>query len=206
MKSFSPSLARFAFAIGLVCAGAATTRAADPALEVMQTSYAELMAIIYDQPPSGELLSTRVRPVLEKYFDFEYTTRSAIGPGWRQFTPEQQQKSVQLFTSLVIRTYVDRFKPTSRPEIAWGTPATPADKRREIPSTITYENEQYSVLYKLRETAQGWRLYDVVAENVSMVANYRAQFEEIFRKGGAEAVLRALENNELTAASGAAQP
>lgn len=180
--------------------GAATALAADPAVQVIEAAVTEVMVVVYDQPASGQLMSTRVRPVLEKYFDFEYATRSAVGPGWKQFSPEQQTKTVQLFTDLVIRTYADRFEPASRPTITWGKPATPADKRREVPSTITYEGESYSVAYKLRETTGGWRVYDVVAENISMIANYRAQFDELFRKGGADAVLRALENNQLQAA------
>jgi phospholipid transport system substrate-binding protein len=174
-------------------------QAQDPAAQLIESSVAEAMAIIYDQPSSGEPLSVRVRPVLEKSFDFEYATRSAIGPGWRQLSAEQQKRAVQLFTDLVIRTYADRFEPKSRPTITWGKPRTPADKRREIPSTITYEGQTYAVDYKLRETPAGWRVYDVVAENVSMIANYRAQFEELFRKGGVDAIMQALENNQLQA-------
>ena len=192
-------------ALGLALATAANSPAADPAAQVIEAAVQEVMAIVYAPAPTGQLMSVRVRPVLEKYFDFEYATRSAVGPGWRQFTPEQQAKTTQLFTDLVIRTYADRFEPGAPPAIAWGKPVAPADKRREVPSTITYEGKQYAVSYKLRETPRGWLVYDVVAENVSMIANYRAQFDELFKKGGADAVVRSLEEN-LAQASAAAAP
>lgn len=180
---------------------AVPARAADPGLAVMQSATEEIMAVVYDQPAEGRKLSERVRPVLSKYFDFEYATRSAIGPGWRQFDEAQQARAVTLFTDLILRTYADRFEPASRPTIAWGQPVTPAEKRREVPSTITYEGKRYSVAYKLRETSGAWKVYDVIAENVSLIANYRAQFDELFRKGGAAAVLRALEENVQQAAN-----
>ncbi len=185
-------LAAMVAALGL--AGLPARAAEDPRV-MLEKSIDEVMTMAYDQPPTAQPLSARVRPILEKSFDFEYATRSAIGPGWRDFTPEQRQKTVRLFSDLVIRTYADRFEPGPRPEISYGQTIAPSEKRREIPTTVTYEGKNYSISYKFRETPDGWRAYDVIIENVSMIANYRAQFDELFKKGGAEAVVHSLEEN-----------
>lgn len=190
---------RYAGALALVFAAATTAQGAGDPKQFLEDGVAEVLKIVYDQPADGQPLSARVRPILERDFDFEYTTRSAVGPAWKQFSADQQAKVVKLFGDLIMRTYVDRFEPKERPTITFGKVSRPADKRAEVASTITYEGSTYQVAYKLRELSTGWRVYDVVAENVSMIANYRAQFEELIRKGGPDALLRALEQNLLQA-------
>jgi phospholipid transport system substrate-binding protein len=61
----------------------------------------------------------------------------------------------------------------------------------EVPTTLLYQGNQYSVIYRLEE-AEGWRITDVVVEGVSFVANYRAQFDAQFKRGGSDAVIDAL--------------
>ena len=144
---------------------------------------------------SNETIVDRVRPLLEKDFSFELVTRQAIGPGWRQFTPGDQQKVTDLFSRLVIRIYAARVVGTQRPKITYGSPVELAPDRREIPSRVTTStsSDPVAVVYRLIKLPVGWRIYDVLIEGVSFVANYRAQFDEIIQRGGASAVIRTLE-------------
>jgi phospholipid transport system substrate-binding protein len=57
-----------------------------------------------------------------------------------------------------------------------------------------YQGSKYSVVYRMEE-AEGWHTTDVVIEGVSMVANYRSQFDPLYKKGGVSAVLAALEKS-----------
>jgi phospholipid transport system substrate-binding protein len=180
-----------------VLAGLTSLRLAAASIDdpqaVLRTAVDEVMAIAYAPATSAEPLSTRVRPVLENYFTFEGITRRAVGPGWRQFTPDQRARITALFTQLVIRTYADKFTPGEKPVIAFGAATELAANRREVPSSITYQGAKYSVGYRLERETAGWRIYDVNIEGVSMVANYRGQFEALNQKGGAEAILRSLQ-------------
>ncbi|HEX4201201.1 MAG TPA: ABC transporter substrate-binding protein, partial [Chthoniobacterales bacterium] len=66
--------------------------------------------------------------------------------------------------------------------------------RCEIPTRVTAPNgEPYAVVYRLINLSGGWRIYDVLIEGVSFVANYRAQFDDLVRRGGAAAVIKTLE-------------
>lgn len=141
--------------------------------------------------PDRTALQTSLRPVLKKYLSFEAMTRRAVGPGWRQFTPAQQEEAVRLFTTLIIRTYSAKFTPGEHPEILFKAASSPAPGRVEVPTTILYQGGRYSVTYRLEE-AESWRITDVVIEGVSLVANYRTQFDAEFKKGGAGAVVGAL--------------
>ncbi len=139
-------------------------------------------------------LVAKIGPVLGKHISFDVMTRRAIGPGWRTFTPSQQKEAVKHFTQLIIRSYSSKFTIGAMPEISYKSAATPAAGRVDVTTTTTYQGSRYNVIYRL-EQAEGWRTTDVVIEGVSMVANYRSQFDPVFKKGGAEAVLRSLEQS-----------
>jgi phospholipid transport system substrate-binding protein len=166
----------------------------DDPLAMLRSSIDDVLAIAYAGHGS-ENLPARVRPLLEKCFAFDLVTRQAMGPGWRQFSPTDQKRVMDLFSELVIRTYSARVVGTQRPKIAYGTPAELAPDRREIPTRVTTSSssDPFAVVYRLIKYPTGWRIYDVLIEGVSFVANYRAQFDEIIQKGGAPAVIRTLE-------------
>ncbi|MFA7344824.1 MAG: ABC transporter substrate-binding protein [Terrimicrobiaceae bacterium] len=144
-----------------------------------------------DTSPSNSVLVEKLQPVLQKHLSFDAMTRRAVGPGWRQFTPDQQKKATRLFTTLIIRTYGSKFTPGEHPVIRFKVASSPEPGRVEVPTTLLYQGSHYSVTYRMEET-EGWRVTDVVIEGVSLVANYRTQFDAEFRKGGANAVVGAL--------------
>jgi phospholipid transport system substrate-binding protein len=148
---------------------------------------------IADKATSTSALAEDLRPVLTKAISFEAMTRRAVGPGWRQFSGEQQKKATALFTTLIIRSYSSKFTIGQRPAVNYKTASEPAPGRVEIPTTLFYKGSNYDVTYRL-EANEGWRITDVVVEGVSLIANYRTQFDAQFKKGGAEAVLTSLEN------------
>ena len=166
---------------------------ADPAAQ-LRSEIDQVLVIAYSGQ-SNETLADRVRPLLEKDFSFELVTRQAIGPGWRQFTPSDQQKVTELFTRLVIRVYAARVVGTQRPKITYGKTVMLTPDRCEIPTHVNAPNgdRPYLVVYRLTNLPGGWRIYDVLIEGVSFVENYRAQFDDLVRRGGAAAVIKTLE-------------
>lgn len=136
-------------------------------------------------------LIAAVEPVLQKILNFGTMTRRSVGPGWREFTPDQQKEAVRLFTILILRTYTAKFTPGEYPSVQYKPSCSPSPGRVEIPTTALYKGSRYDVVYRMDE-AGGWQITDVVIEGVSLVANYRTQFDAEFKQGGAEAVLKAL--------------
>lgn len=191
-----------AIAAGLACVGARAqgtdlSKAADP-VPMVRAAVDQVVKMAFDTSNPSQRLSVRLRPVLDKYFDFDLATRFAVGIGWRQFTPDQRKRTTDLFTELIIRTYADHFKPgdASPPTFTYGAARElgSAD-RREVPSTLFAGGKQYSIAYRVDRSGGSWKCYDMVIEGVSMVANYRAQFVSLFQQGGAEAIIRALQKN-----------
>ena len=136
-------------------------------------------------------LIAKVKPVLENILDFQIMTRRAVGPGWREFNPAQQKEATGLFTTLILRTYTAKFTPGEYPDVIYKTSSSPAPGRVEIPTTAEYKGSRYDVIYRMEDKG-GWLITDVVIEGVSLVANYRSQFDAQFKQGGVDAVLNAL--------------
>jgi phospholipid transport system substrate-binding protein len=182
-------------------AAVAATPTTDP-LQVLRGAVDEVLGIVYSGKTQTQPFSVLVRPVLEKNFSFDLITRRAVGPGWRQFTPDQQAKTTSLFAELVIRTYADRFEAGAQPGITYAAPVELAPNKRELPTTIDYAGKKYSVAYRMELVAAQWRVSDVIIEGVSMISNYRAQFDPMFQRGGAAEIIRSLEE-KLTQVSAA---
>lgn len=175
-------------AILALCAHAST----QDAEAFLKTSVDEVVGIA-SKSKTGPELAERVRPVLVRTISFPDMTRLAIGPGWRQFSEDERDKSIALFTTLIIRTYAGKFTPGELPEVVYKSASSPAPGKVEVSTNTLYKGSRYEVVYRLADLpGKGWRITDIVIEGVSMVRNYRDQFDAQFKSGGARAVLNSL--------------
>lgn len=142
----------------------------------------------------GPAMTAQLRPIIETHVDFATMTRRAVGPGWKQFTPAQQSEAIALFTKLIIRSYSKGFTPGEQPQMKLLKSNSPAPDKVEVPTTMLYKGSRYGVTYRV-ENAGKWLVTDMQVENVSLVANYRAQFDELFKEGGASAVIASLKES-----------
>lgn len=174
----------FALFQGPALAGTATAE------KQLKTAIDEVLAVA-NRTPGVASLADNLTPVLQKHLSFAAMTRRAIGPGWRQFSNDEQAKAIQLFTTLVIRTYSSKITPGEQPVIQFKPATTPAPGRVDVPTMLRYKGSNYDVTYRM-EQAEGWRVTDVVIEGVSLIANYRAQLDAQFKRGGANSVINSL--------------
>ncbi len=192
---------------GLVCFGlfAAGSLAAgeDPARKLHDTVEAALDAIYGEGclETSREEKEARVREAVEARFSLRVIIRRAIGRNWEKMTADEQEQVVELIARLVVRTFVNNLNGNARPEVSFGETVTVTDKRIEVPSTVEADGQTYHVTYRMGRLASGWEIYDIVAEGISVVSNYRQQFDEHFRTQGGDALIARLntllENEEI---------
>lgn len=153
----------------------------------------EVLAVT-QKSKGGRAMADQLQPILVRHVCFESMTRRAVGPGWRQFTPEQQAEATKLFTKLIIRSYSEKFTPGQQPDIKYLKASSPGAGKVEIPTSTVYKGSRYTITYRLEDRGK-WLVTDILAEGVSFVANYRAQFDELVKKGGAVAVLDSLKQS-----------
>ena len=153
----------------------------------------EVLAVT-EKSKGGPAMANKLEPILVRRVCFESMTRRAVGPGWRQFTPAQREEATRLFTKLIIRTYSDKFTPGEQPDIKYLKASSPGAGKAEIPTSVVYKGSRYTVTYRLEDRGK-WLITDILAEGVSLVANYRAQFDVLVKKGGAVAVIDSLKQS-----------
>ena len=187
MKFFAPV---FAALLAAFNASAAPTGDAESAL---RKAVDEVLAVT-QKSKGGRAMADQLQPILVRHVCFESMTRRAVGPGWRQFTPQQQAEATKLFTKLIIRSYSEKFTPGQQPDIKYLKPSSPGAGKVEIPTSTLYKGSRYTITYRLEDRGK-WLVTDILAEGVSFVANYRAQFDELVKKGGAVAVLDSLKQS-----------
>jgi phospholipid transport system substrate-binding protein len=177
--------------LGTVAAGGA--QAGDDAESALRKAVDDVLAITKNSH-GGRSMADKLQPVLEKHVCFESMTRRAIGPGWREMPPDQQKQATKLFTKLVIRSYSEKFTPGQQPAIDFLKGKSPAPDKAEIPTSVVYKGNRYTVTYRLENRGQ-WLVTDILAEGVSLVANYRAQFDALIKKSGPDAVIDSLKKS-----------
>jgi phospholipid transport system substrate-binding protein len=169
--------------------------AADSPDVTLKRGLGELLASVKGRNNSDPVeLAKRVRPILDRFFNFESLTRRALGPGWKDLNATQQKKATQLFSEIIIRSYTSRFDPSSEVDVQFIRSVDMGSGRQEVPAIARYQGNSVSVAYRVEPGPEGWRVYDVVIEGVSMASNYRSQFDSIRQKGGPDAIIRAMED------------
>jgi len=172
---------------------ASSNAATDGAEKALRQSINEVLAVT-EKSSGGPGLAEQLEPILERSISFEAMTRRAVGFGWRQFSHEQQAEATRLFSKLIIRTYSAKFTPGQQLDTQYLKPTSPAQGKVEIPTTVLYKGSRYAITYRLEDSG-AWLVTDILAEGVSLVANYRAQFDALFKKGGAPAVIESLKQS-----------
>jgi len=185
---------RLAFTLVLLAIAWSPVVASTADAEASLRKAVDQVLAVTQKSKGGRSMAEQIQPILERHVCFESMTRRAVGPGWRQFTPQQQAEATRLFTKLIIRSYSNKFTPGEQPQIKYLKPTTPGAGKVEIPTSTVYKGSRYSVTYRLEDRGR-WLITDILAEGVSFVANYRAQFDALVKKGGAVAVLDSLKQS-----------
>ena len=134
----------------------------------------------------------KVRAILEDNYDLEVIIRRAIGRNWRLMSALEQVRVLELVMQLVLKAYIKALEGKDRPLVSLGEEILISDKRMEIKSAVLLGEQTFYILFRLGRMRSGWQIYDIVAEgSISVVSNYRQQFDDHFRQGsGAELITR----------------
>lgn len=121
----------------------------------------------------------KLREAIFVRFDFQEMAQRSLGAHWLRRTPEEQTEFIKVFSDLLEQTYVDRIESYNNEKFIYLNQRID-EPYAEVGSKIqTSKGEEFTINYKLHRVGADWRVYDVVIENVSLVNNYRSQFNRI---------------------------
>jgi phospholipid transport system substrate-binding protein len=143
-----------------------------------------------------------LRQVLFARFDFSEMARRALGAHWRRRTPQEQQEFVRLFSELLERAYADTIESYSDEKIVYIGEKNDGNYAEVSSKILTSTGQEFSIGYKTQSIDGEWKVYDVVVENISMVNNFRSQFNRVINNSSYEELVRRLKDKQSEFAVG----
>jgi len=189
----------FVFAVGIVLIGAVGQPAAlTTPMEVIRNGTDEAMALLRQarsgQGPSIAQRKEQILTIVNAYFNFEEMARRAVGRPWKDQPPHLKQEFTGLFKNLLFDTYlghVDRFTGIDEKVVYLGEQVS-GDHALVNTRVSGARASDIQIDYRLCLQDSKWKVYDVVVEGVSLVANYRSQFSAILANKDFPALLTSL--------------
>jgi phospholipid transport system substrate-binding protein len=186
-------LAVFFFtALSMMAGSAAPARAGEPteAIRGAVNQGVEILksAKLDNQKQRGQVIE-QLRRIVYPLFDFEEMAMRSLGANWRRLKPEQRKEFVMTFTALLEKTYADQIDLYDGQQVLYSGESIDGNYAQVDSRLIDKNNQTYSVVYRLHRADGKWRIYDVVAENISLVNNYRSQFNRLLSKSSFEDLL-----------------
>jgi len=162
--------------------------------EVVQGTIDQVLAVLGQKDLSKEARRERVKAIVLQSTDFDTLCRLVLARNWSRFTPPQQQEFEREFQNHLSATYGRRLDTYRNEKVAI------AGDRKETNGDWTVQSrilrgggsKDVTVDYRLRQTNGEWKVIDVIIEQVSLVANFRSQFQEIVGSGGPEKLLQVM--------------
>lgn len=157
--------------------------ASSPARDQLKASIDSIIQILKDGTLQGEANAAHrraaLREVIYERFDFEKMSQLSLARHWRDITSAERQTFVRLFSRLLEDTYVAKIEAYDDEKVRYVKEQI-RDKKAQINTIVVGDDIEIPIDYRMYAAADGqWRVYDMVVEGVSLVANYRSQFARI---------------------------
>jgi phospholipid transport system substrate-binding protein len=149
----------------------------------------------------------RLHKIAEQVFDWQEMARRALAVHWRERTPQEQQEFVRLFRDLVEGTYINRLESAiqEKREIQYVGEQVDGSRAAVKTSVVTRRNQQVPIEYRLQKADGRWLIYDVLVEGISLVNNYRSQFNRIITSSSYNDLVQKMKNRQGDELSGSPQ-
>ena len=181
----------------ITSAVAFTARAQTAPDALVRTTVEEVLVILQQNQDRRALQDVAEKKVLP-HFDFREMTQLAMGKSWRDATPAQQKSLENAFRTLLVRTYTTALADSSNAERKVEVKPLQMKSGEDYTTVRTLVREPgrppLSIDYRMTLTDKNWKVTDIVAENASLVINYRGTFAAEIRRGGIDGLIKALED------------
>ncbi|MEK7989730.1 MAG: ABC transporter substrate-binding protein [Thiotrichaceae bacterium] len=161
---------------------------ADAQKLIKDTTDKVLSAIKKDPENASSVAKEYVLP----HFDFLVMSRLVVGKNWKSATDEQKIQFVQAFRDLLIRTYANTLTEAAKSEVKveyFPVRDKEGQSRITVQTKVQYANQSIKLDYALRDKKGAWKVWNVTAGGVSLVTNYRAEFQKIYKEKGMDGLI-----------------
>jgi len=153
-----------------------------------------VVKVLEDQSLKAADRRAAVRKLATEAFDVQETARRALGTHWQQRTPAEREEFVGLFADLLERTYINKIDMYGGERLKFTDEKIDGDSASVRGKVTTKQGTDVPVEARLHKKGDRWLIYDVAIENISLISNYRAQFDRIIRTSSYGELVKRLRN------------
>ena len=192
-----------AAAIVLLLAMHPDQAAAGPAGDQLKQTVDTVLNILNDPSLKGEAKTRerrqKLREVIYARFDFPEMAKRSLGAQWQKRSPEEQKEFTEAFTNLLEGAYVDKLESYNGEKVRFVNDRQDKDYSEVSTKVVDKKGQEYSLDYRLHQANGDWKVTDVVIENVSLVNNYRSQFNRVITRSSYQELLDAMRQKKFSA-------
>lgn len=181
--------------LGMAILWPAATSLSSPAQEQLKATIDEILSVLKDDTLKGDAEKRRqaLRDVIYVRFDFPKMAQLSLAKHWKQRTPEERETFTKLFSQLLEDTYVTKIEAYTNEKVVYVKERI-KKKKAQVDTKIVTDTVEIPIDYRMYAAAEDqWRVYDLVIEGVSLVANYRSQFKQMMDSGSFDDLVKKLE-------------
>jgi phospholipid transport system substrate-binding protein len=158
--------------------------------KILKAAVGQVFTILAKKDVSMDQKKREVVEITNTSFGFPLMAKLSVGKEhWSQFNTKQRDEFTSLFTGLFQDFYIDKLDLFSDEKVIF-QPATVVSKKKvQVPTILLSKGREYSVLYKMANTKNGWKIYDITIEGVSLIHTYRSQYQHVLEGGEVEDLL-----------------
>lgn len=165
-------------------------------LDTVQANVNKVLDVLRDpklkSASAKEIKKEKLRVIYRGMFDeFEFSRRT-LARSWSKLNPAQQKEFISLFEQIMEKSYVDKIFSYTNEKIEFYKENMLSENQAEIQTKVITSSNEIPIFYRMMKKDNTWKVYDVVVENVSLVQNYRTQFNDILNKNTPEQLLEIL--------------
>lgn len=197
MRNFRVFTISISLSLALLFSAASLAGAqpAQQARQALSTAVERILANIrnpdYVNPATRDPLKRQIEDEIYHIFDFGEFSSRTVGPRWKTFSPETRQKFADAFANLLFNTYLNKVTGYNGEKVDWLGELVSRDGRQvEVRTSISMKDgRKIPVFYRMQDINGSWRVFDVIIENISLVKNYRTQFQSILNTASPEQLI-----------------
>jgi phospholipid transport system substrate-binding protein len=165
-------------------------------METTETEVKKILAVLGDQTLTGEAgtkaKKKKLRAIFDNIFDYVELSKRTLGRNWKKLDTKQRDEFIKLYRKLLDGVYMGRLLAYKDEKVIFSKESMISEKKAEVFSNIDTGDKQIPINYRLVLKENQWKVYDVMIEGVSLVKNYRSQFNSILAKNEPEKLLKIL--------------
>ena len=175
---------------------------ADEPMTVVKTTVNQALEVLQDKSAPLAQRQDKLRQIVAQTFDFTEMARSALGYHWKEITPAQQQEFTNAFIAFIEDSYLSKINDYRGQVVNFLRVSNEGSQAAQVATDIVQpKGDPIHVNSRLLQEGSTWKIYDVTVDSISIIANYRNQFNRVMNSKGYDTLIADLKAKQAALAA-----